>query len=302
MGGTSGPANAASIKEGTEGTVRVPGATLYYRLRGTGPLLLVLQGGAGDAEGADALVPHLIDRFTVLTYDRRGLSGSTIDDPAAPITIETHGDDAHHLLAALAAEPAFVAGISLGALIGLDLAARYPAQVRTLVAHEAPTVELLPAAERARAAGAQGEVEATHRAAGAAAAMRRFVEVTGVDFADREPDADLARPTGERAAQYGANVAFVLAHDAPAARRYHLDIDALLERGVVVVPAAGSSDRDFWIHHCARALADRLGTALVEFPGGHNGPIFHPRGCAARLREILGSPDLPDSPGRAGAA
>jgi hypothetical protein len=41
----------------------VPGATLYYKMQGHGPLLLMLQGGDGDADGTDALTSHVIDHW-----------------------------------------------------------------------------------------------------------------------------------------------------------------------------------------------------------------------------------------------
>src|SRR5262249_35545085 len=143
------------------GTLHVPGATLYYQTQGSGPLLLILQGGDGDADGASALAEQLAAHYTVLTYDRRGLSRSTVDDRAATLSLATHSDDAHRLLAALAVEPALVFGASIGALIGLDLVSRHPEQVRTLVAHEPPATELLPDADRARARRAQEDVEET---------------------------------------------------------------------------------------------------------------------------------------------
>jgi hypothetical protein len=39
----------------TESLIEVPGAKLFYKTRGSGPVLLILQGGAGDADGSDAL-------------------------------------------------------------------------------------------------------------------------------------------------------------------------------------------------------------------------------------------------------
>src|SRR5262249_25567811 len=81
------------------------------------------------------------DRYSVIIYDRRGLSRSTLDDPQEEQRVETHSDDAHRLLAVLASdyEPAYVLGSSGGAIIGLDLVARHPEQVHTLIAHEPPT-------------------------------------------------------------------------------------------------------------------------------------------------------------------
>jgi len=46
----------------TEGGLRVPGATLHYRVSGSGPMLLLLQGAGGNAEAMDGVVEHLVVR------------------------------------------------------------------------------------------------------------------------------------------------------------------------------------------------------------------------------------------------
>src|SRR5262245_41422370 len=181
-------------------SLRLRGATLFYRVRGSGPLLLILPGGHGDADTADGLRNHLIDHYSVVTYDRRGLSRSKIDAPSERLTLETHGHDAHRLLAALTNEPAFVFGSSIGALIGLDLVARHPEQVGTLVAHEPPAWELLPDVERNRAMRLQEEAEEAFRREGAEAGFKRFVELAAVDYNDREPDVVLPPPTSQQSA------------------------------------------------------------------------------------------------------
>src|SRR5262249_39769652 len=50
--------------------------------------------GEGDADRTVDLVGCLADRFTVVTYDRRGLSRSRSDDPGARVSIRQHADDA----------------------------------------------------------------------------------------------------------------------------------------------------------------------------------------------------------------
>jgi pimeloyl-ACP methyl ester carboxylesterase len=274
------------MTETREGTLPVAGATLYYRVRGSGPPLLILPGGDGDADASNAIADLLVDAYRVVTYDRRGLSRSALDTPAdAPRALETHSDDAHRLLAALTSEPAIVVGFSIGALIGLDLVARYPEQVRVLVAHEPPAKELLPGPQAQDAERRQLEVEGTFRRDGVIAAMRQFAALSGMNLEDREPDLELPRPSPQR----GINLAFFLTHDAPAVRRYRVDLQALSKATATthIVPAAGSTSRDIWTHRCAAALAERLGEDLVEFPGGHNGFVTHPRAFAARLREVL---------------
>jgi pimeloyl-ACP methyl ester carboxylesterase len=70
-----------------DNSLRVEGATLFYRVRGSGPLLLILPGGHGDADTADALGNELVDRYTVITYDRRGMSRSKIEAPSENLTL-----------------------------------------------------------------------------------------------------------------------------------------------------------------------------------------------------------------------
>src|ERR1035441_637300 len=178
----------------------VPGAMLYYKTQGHGPPLLMLQGGDSDADGTDALAAHLIDHYTVLSYDRRGLSRSSVDDPSAPVDLSTHCDDAARLLAAVTDEPALVFGTSIGALLGLDLVSRHPESVRLLVSHEPPATELLAEPERSQALREQKDVEEAYRNDGVAEAMRKFVALAGVRFDDREPDVTLPEPKPERIA------------------------------------------------------------------------------------------------------
>jgi pimeloyl-ACP methyl ester carboxylesterase len=264
-------------------TLRVPGANIYYQQHGSGPLLLILQGGDGDADGTSGVVEYLVDHYTVVTYDRRGLSRSTLDGAADSLRLETHGDDVHRLLAKLTGEPVFVFGTSIGGLIGLDLVTHHPEQVHALIAHEPPAPELLPDAARARAVQAQEGVEATYRQEGVAGAMRKFAAMAGLNFDDHEPDVVFPRPTPQRA----TNLAFFLAHDAPAVRQYRLDLAALKAATTRIVPAGGHTSREIWTHQCARALAEQLGAEMVEFPGGHNGNVTHPRAFAARLQDAL---------------
>ena len=61
-------------------------AELYVERRGTGPALLMISGGGGDAAYHTRVGDLLGDSYTVLTYDRRGNSRSTVDDPARPLT------------------------------------------------------------------------------------------------------------------------------------------------------------------------------------------------------------------------
>ena len=275
-----------------EGALEVAGATLFYKLRGSGPVLLILQGGGGDAEGSEALVRLLADVYTVVTYDRRGLSRSSIKDPSSPISIQVHSEDARGLLLALSTEPAFILGVSIGALIALDLVARHPEQVRALVAYEPGIADLLPEDERARARQTHLEVDELYRRMGLPAAMKKMAALSGTNLEDREPDVDLTPPDSQRSALHGKNMNFFLAHDAPAAHSYQIGVEALQRVRNKILPAAGRSSGDSMPHHSVLALAKLLGSDVTYFPGGHTAYFLRPKAFAETLRAAFSSPGV----------
>jgi pimeloyl-ACP methyl ester carboxylesterase len=267
-----------------EGQLAVPGASLFYRVRGSGPLLLILPGGHGDADAADSLCEGLVDRFRVVTYDRRGQSRSPIDAAVETLSIETHSDDVHELLKGLSTEPALVFGSSFGGLVGLDLVARHPESVRVLVAHEPPVWDLLPEGEKNRAArDLDGIVRAFHEQ-GVLAAFQKLATLTAIDLTDREEGVALQLPTPRVA----ANLKFFFTYDAPAVNRYQLDGAVLSAVATRIVPAAGRAKKEAAPRRCAVALAERLQTTLAELPGGHTGWLLRPKEFATKLAELLG--------------
>lgn len=272
----------------TNGKVQTDEVTIYYTIRGSGPMLLILQGGAANADGAEDLADRLADDFTVVTYDRRGLSRST-PILAERYDIAAHADDAARLIAALANEPAFVFGSSIGALIGLELVAHHSAHVRILVAHEPPILRLLEEVEQEEALRRHTEALETFQRDGIPAAMKLMVALAGVDINDREPE--VSAPTlaadPKVAAQRFADLKHFLSCDVPAVMRYQPDIAALTAAGSRIVPAAGSSSSATMPYRCATAVAAMLSLRVVQFPGGHSGYILRPRAFATTLRELL---------------
>ncbi|MCO5968243.1 alpha/beta fold hydrolase [Actinoallomurus soli] len=254
----------------------VPGAHLYYETRGSGPLLLLISPGGGDVDSFHRIAASLAERFTVVTYDRRGYARSPLDAPAETPRIETHVDDASRLLAALTMTPAHVFGSSGGAVIGLDLALRYPRQVRTLVAHEPPLRQLLPEGERGT-----GDIREIYRREGTASAWRMFAARIGV------PEA--AGPFSGDGSRFAANVEYFLKQEIGSRMwaRHDLDIAALRNSPVRVVPAGGRTGREYVGHRCAVALARHLDTDLIEFPGHHAGFHTHPAEFAHTLSQVL---------------
>jgi len=276
----------------TTAQLATDGARIHYRVRGSGPLLLIAQSGEGDADRSGDLVDQLTDAYTVVTYDRRGLSRSTLDDPDRTPTTAEHADDVHRVLATLTDKPALMLGCSLGALIGLQLAHDHPGQLHTLVAHEPAAPRLLPDDECALTLDELAHIQDVHHRDGWQAALRGVMAITGIDPAhqEREPDVH-PQPFGPERA---ANFSYFLTHDLTTLRcaAFGPTEAAVLAAGPTrVVPAVGRATAPtVYDYRCAELLAGHLGTGLTEFPGGHNGNLTHPRAYAARLREVLAGP------------
>src|SRR5215218_11098492 len=99
-------------------TLKVPGATLYYELRGSGPVLLCISGGPTDAGMFTDLAERLAVWYTVVSYDQRGHSRSTLDGEPEDIPVAVHADDAAALLTAVGKGPAYVTGTAAAARSG----------------------------------------------------------------------------------------------------------------------------------------------------------------------------------------
>jgi 3-oxoadipate enol-lactonase len=93
--------------------------------------VVVLSNSLGATRAMwDRQVPALAERFRVLTYDTRGHGASPA--PAGPYTLDDLVDDLVALLDRLGAQRAHVAGVSLGGMVAMRLAAREPARVHRL--------------------------------------------------------------------------------------------------------------------------------------------------------------------------
>jgi pimeloyl-ACP methyl ester carboxylesterase len=271
-------------------TLRLPGSTLYYETRGSGPVLLMIPGGPADAGAFDELAPLMADRYTVVAYDPRGNSRSVTDDPSLDQDMDLHADDAAALLATFgdqpADQPAYVLGSSGGAQIGLNLAVRHPGLVRTLVAHEPPCIALLPDADARRAA--MEKVHAVYLRDGVQAAMLEFQTTIGME--GREPEPGQGPPSPERMAMFQrtmGNLEFYAAHGIRPISSFAPDVAALRAGAPKIVVGIGGSTAGQLAHTTAVALAEALGTEPVTFPGDHSGYGSRPEPFAALLHEVL---------------
>ena len=271
----------------TQKRLQVPGASLYYEVRGSGPVLLMMPGGPADAAVFRRIAEALASDYMVVTYDPRGLSHSTLDAPVQDERIvQIFADDVHRLLTGTAKGPAYVFGSSGGAVIGLELVTHHPDQVRTFVSHEPPAAALLPDPARERAA--MSEIVETYRTAGIGPAMQKFMVQTRIRSGPPPPPPGEPTPEmREGMAQMTRNMDFWLGHYFLAIAAYEPDFNALNAGATRIVPGVGEDSRGELAHEGGLRLAERLGTQAVVFPGAHGGFDTHAAEFAVTLREVL---------------
>jgi pimeloyl-ACP methyl ester carboxylesterase len=287
----------------TQHHVDVPGGRLYYEVRGSGPLLLVIGQPMTSAPFAP-LADLLADSHTVVTYDPHGLGQSSVDDPSLEVTPEIQADDLALIVDAVGVGPAEIFGSSGGAVTGLALAARHPAKVRTLIAHEPPVTELLPDAPYVRAA--IDDIEAAYRDGGAGAAWGKFVSLVmhdgpvteaGVppatwppagqgDGSGEDPGATPGPEPAVSQKQRDDDELFFLRMLKPFTR-YEPAVDSLRSGQPRVVVAVGAASGEEIAARSAVALAKELGISTTTFPGDHGGFMADPAGFAATIRDVL---------------
>jgi pimeloyl-ACP methyl ester carboxylesterase len=268
--------------------LQVPGATLYLEVRGSGPVLLCVTGGPIDAGAFTDLATRLADRYTVVSYDQRGHSRSTLDGEPADIPVALHADDAAAILAEVSNEPAYVYGSSGGGTIGLELVARHPDRVRTLVAHEPPLMELLPDVARWRAGF--DDISETYRTEGVFPAMGKFgalVEEGGPRYSEEMQQAPPSPEDQEMMGRMTGNFDLFIAHEIRPIVGYVPDVDTLRNASTRIVSAAGENSGEQGARRAAVALAERLDIPVTYLPGSHGGWGSDPQEFAERLHKVL---------------
>ncbi len=135
------------------------GIELNYEIEGEeGPWVVLSHSLACNLRMWDEQIEMLRDRFRVLAFDTRGHGKS--DAPGGPYTLDDLVEDTHGLLSGLGIGKAHWVGLSMGGMIGMLYALKYPQTFESLVlcdtSSRIPT-ELAPAwADRIKTANEQG--------------------------------------------------------------------------------------------------------------------------------------------------
>jgi pimeloyl-ACP methyl ester carboxylesterase len=279
-------------------TLEAPGATITYDIREpetkTDARTLVLIGSPMDASGFTSLAGHFRDR-RVVTYDPRGTGRSKKAKAGTESTPQEHADDVSRVIAAVGDGPVDLFASSGGAVNSFALVAKHPEQVRTLVAHEPPTAQVLP--DRKEALAAAVDMQETYKRSGMGPAMAKFMALTSLqgpipaDFPERPVDpAAFGLPTEDD----GSRDDPLFAQNMISCTHYQPDFDALKKASTRIVLAGGAESEGTLAYRGAVGVADRLGKKVVTFPSHHGGFMGgefgwpgQPEAFAAKLREVL---------------
>ena len=121
-------------RELREGSLRVHGSDIYYRVLGTGEPLLIVHGG--PLLDHSYLLPSfeaLADEYQLIFYDQRACGRSSAAVDTAQMSMSTFVADIEALREALDLGPIHLLGHSWGGLLAMQYAAEYPGQLRSLI-------------------------------------------------------------------------------------------------------------------------------------------------------------------------
>jgi len=111
--------------------VRVQDIQLYYETAGQGEPLLFIHGLGSSTRDWERQVAFFSRRYQVITFDVRGHGRS--DKPPGPYSVRLFAADTAALIKSLGIERVHVVGISMGGMIGFQLAIGEPNLVKSLV-------------------------------------------------------------------------------------------------------------------------------------------------------------------------
>jgi len=264
------------------GCVSTEGDDLYFEVRGQGEPLLMISGGGGDAGFFTFVADILSDEYKVITYDRRGNSRSTRNEPQN-FEISQQSRDAVAVIQAAGEQSAFVFGNSGGAVITLDMAKTQPQAVRAAIVHEAPILRVLPDSNKhMRFFG--GLYQMAYRL-GSGLTMLRFSLSLGI------PMSTLSKTPRDFSARVdrSQNHDFFVKHEMLSFVNYKPDVEVIKRNSVKVVMAVGKMtlDKHLYYGRPTAIVAEALNCERVVFPGNHLSYMDQPQEWAATLCNVL---------------
>jgi len=235
------------------------------------------------------MAKRLEKHFTVVFYDRRGFSRSTLSGPQDyEHRLETDADDAERLIRHLSPEePATVLGSSSGGLVSLELLLRHPDSIRNLLCHEPPIMKLL--SDFNDLAAENRAIYQLYRKSGVALAIQRFAQL--IKAGDEAPG--LLRSFDPKMGPYNfANSMYWFERELPVYGERDLNVEALTQhQNKLLLLNAEKSDPTAMQYRANMVLSEKLSLEVHIMPGAHVGYAMQAAKFATMVYEILRDKD-----------
>ena len=111
--------------------IEVRGANLWHQITGSGEPVLQIHGSGFGHFNFGPATPILSQEFSCIDYDQRGYGQS--EKPEQHYDIEVWADDAAGMLDSLGIERAHIHGTSMGGMVAIVMAGKYPERVQSVV-------------------------------------------------------------------------------------------------------------------------------------------------------------------------
>jgi pimeloyl-ACP methyl ester carboxylesterase len=133
---------AAIGKKFVSSTAKVNGTTLHYVRGGTGPAVILVHGFPQDWFAYHKIMPRLAAKFTVVSFDLRGVGSSRMASDHYDAT--TLAQDIHELAGKLNLKPVYVVGHDNGGIVAYTFMRLYPSATRGVMILDAPLPGIEP--------------------------------------------------------------------------------------------------------------------------------------------------------------
>ena len=112
-------------------SVKIKDADIYYEIHGNGKPLVLIAGLASDSQSWLPIIPELSKKYKVVVFDNRGVGRTKSMDET--ISISQMADDCVDLINHLGFSNVILLGHSMGGMVAMDVAIRYPESVSSLI-------------------------------------------------------------------------------------------------------------------------------------------------------------------------
>ncbi|KAK2767755.1 hypothetical protein FQN54_003913 [Arachnomyces sp. PD_36] len=253
------------------------GVSLYYEVRGTGPLLFLISGAYGTSEPYVNMALSLSSHYTVVIFDRRGYYRSKKLDPE-PWPRDTlfteNAKDTAALIQLLSKEPVLVFASSTGCLISMELIRHNPELIKRLVLHEPPPSERIDPDNYTRMLPPYRNIIDSNRESGTIATMPLFIPLVTTE---RERQSIRNTPAYQSLlALSTVTHEFFFEYELDAIICYKAPIEVLQRhrRKIALLNSVDSQQPSTKVP--IFGLSEELGLPVAQTEGGHVGYFSHP--------------------------